>query len=260
MISSERTRPKSVKLVLYGPPDIGKTVACCELSEHWNGYEIQKDTVELEDILAIPWDGDEAYAGVEVLNYTVPKIQDVIFETDIRKIMKSSIKEIEAHVLERKAAGKHTTVIDDTVTTRCSRLVASLEEKGIEGWELWGQVLVANRRWFEALHALPCDVVSLLHSTYLFNDDQKKKGKETGTGTGSKVIPDIPGKTRQMYMNQKANVFPMLADKTNGGARTIFTVPGTTGALGYEIKNKYRMILDAKEPSLRGIFDKLKGR
>jgi hypothetical protein len=205
-ISSANMRASTspfLRLLVLGPPKIGKTRTCI-VTAPGPVYVINSDDTE-----ALPDGGALAPAA------SVPEAvfsSDVVPGTDLQAMQKAL-----AEAKRGAKAGEYKTVVWDTITLFASRLKDLCEShattKGgeVDGRKMWPAYHENLRRILDSLFAIPAHVIVTAH---LYE-------KPAGEGrTGDALLPHVAGQSQSMVPARFQDVVLLAWDKQE---RVFFT-------------------------------------
>lgn len=250
------------RLLVYGPPKVGKTVLGVTASEHFPlSVDALKNIRDLKtpDLLFVEFDENGADT-LAALNIEAPVLN--VAHVSGQELVDGGITDIVTFIARRVKKGETRTVIIDTVSAFDIALLGWAHEKWPSSKhlpKLYGDVLAQHIKLFAGLKSTKCNILVLSHAHYKFQMDendsnQKVKRKaesmaSTRPGDAS-VIPQITGRAGRHYAGSTSIQMPMLSGVVGREVkRTLYPY----GLMGFEGGCRYPN-LNEKEPAHIGLL------
>lgn len=289
LIDSRLTVLKNPRLIQFGPPECGKTVAAATNDpdfpqEIFQGKRPLKH-VTLRNTLFVLFDkgGLDSLAEHNLSAMILPyRKGDRVVAEDHSGVsggeIVPAIEQIGVDLAEAVSRLGVTTVVVDTFSTMDAVVSAYCQNKFSDEKDqrrVWGQVLGLHLRFLELLRPLPCTVIYNCHAkdvqevqgtgagAQADREKQETSRRASGMSMGGNIItPEITGRAFRIYLGACTLVLPILTVKTKVGGKSVSTrnyYP--QGFQGLQAKNRFQSLLDEKEPvNLRLLMAKLRDR
>lgn len=283
LVNSRTTVLEYPRIMQFGPPECGKTVAAASISkffpqEIFEGKKPAKHVV-LADTLFVVFDN----GGLDSLaehNISAPILP---WRAGDKVLAKShaglaggaivpAIEQIGKDVLEAVKTQGITNVVFDTFSTLDAGIVSYCTQKFADEKDqrrMWGQVLGLHLRMIEVIRPIEAHVIYNCHS----KDQQEAAGADKDKQTltrqaagvkldGGVIVPEISGRAFRIYNAACSLSLPMTAVKEKVGDKNIikrFYHPAGLGSL--VAKSRFQSLLDPKEPcNLRAVLEKVRSK
>jgi hypothetical protein len=233
LTSSLNPLQQHIRAIVYGPPGNTKTASSVTLSDacpaDWTHQRLtaatlpQRTLVTLDDMLWIGFDS-QALLGFKQLGVAAP-----IFDLSATQTTRlpDELRDVVAQTVERVRTGKTKTVVVDTVSALDELLTLMLRDRGLDGFDLYRELLVQHLRFALSLKELQCNILFLCHAkaaadTVATSNSNSavtaaataaKKQAASGTAT---IIPQITGAALNHYRRDVSLIFSVSRGMQTG--------------------------------------------
>lgn len=222
-----------IRAIVYGPPGNTKTASSVTMSDlcpaNWTHQRLtaatlpQREMVTLSDMLWLGFDS-QALLGFKQLGVSAP-----IFDLSATRTtgLADELRDVSGQIATRVKQGVTKTVVVDTVSALDELLTLMLRDRGLDGFDLYRELLVQHLRFALSLKELQCNILFLCHAkaaadTVATSNSNSavtaaataaKKQAASGTAT---IIPAITGAALNHYRRDVSLMFSVSRGTQTG--------------------------------------------
>jgi hypothetical protein len=253
---------KRQRILLIGRAKDGKTTCIASLSSKFpTDFPNHKEDVFLDDGFLVQFDvGGHDSIGGRRMDMPFVDLSQLTDAVEIEQSFYAAVAALRQRVMD----GVTTFAGVDSISELCTKLVSSLKLRGLDGWDLWGEVAAINTRMFQRIQELPIDLVFTSHLVAKIIDPDDKDSKDAQTKKWSMALPgagdlivDIPGKTAGLYRRNCSMIIPVVCNRAGKNTAPTYTLY-PNGSFGIEAGTRYA--LNDTEPAHLGrLLKKIRG-